>query len=177
MRCIELTFVVPFPCRTSALCRCLREICITPFWLAVSEHRFTTTTTTIPANAWISMSNDELMIWYDRIQYNRFCWLWCNFSSILKNPCIHCFDAYRYDWFQWFCVILSVARASNSMSLLRLFSISFFLFLVCYRLYCVVRLIHFIGRVFVLLVYFIHGLNLVIWTFCRVELLCVVFKA
>lgn len=127
MRCIELTFVVPFPCRTSALCRCLREICITPFWLAVSEHRFTTTTTTTtPANAWISMSNDELMIWYDRIQYNRLCWLWCNFSSILKNPCIHCFDAYRYDWFQWFCVILSVARASNSMSLLRLFSISFF---------------------------------------------------
>lgn len=28
----KLTFVVPYSYRTSALCRCLREICVTPFW-------------------------------------------------------------------------------------------------------------------------------------------------
>lgn len=135
MRCIELTFVVPFPCRTSALCRCLREICITPFWLAVSEHRFTTTTTTTPANAWISMSNDELMIWYDGIQCNRLCWLWYDFSSILKNPCICCFAAYRYDWFQMILRYL-IGRAGLKFNELAapVLDLFFFLFLVCYHL-------------------------------------------
>lgn len=77
----------------------------------------------------VKMTIINKKLWYDTILW-RLRWLWATVSavhatkSVLKNPCVCCFAAYRYDWFP---MILRYLIAHPKLDVLRLsLSISFF---------------------------------------------------
>lgn len=161
---------MPFPCRTSALCRCSREKCITPFWQRVFRPAFRSTCllsrsqkpTKYIANV------DE----FGNGRRNRRSFFYFCLDPEKSLGCIHNLQL-MFGFFA-----LSYQQLANQYLRRRVYYSLLFSYLFCY-FFLLCRVLRWRARSFGI-VCLLHSrplaVNPIIWTRSLVQLLCVVFK-